>query len=72
LLETIDDVVVPFPELVEFPPEEEFPEAEFVEVIVAEGVIVNTVTCVIVLVCRLEPRVSCTIVDVESWTLCDD
>jgi len=64
------DVVVPFPAaLVEFPPEEELPETEFVEVIVAVGVIVNTVTCVIVLVCRLEPRVSCTIVDVESWTL---
>lgn len=70
LLEAID-VVVPFlaPLVIA---EEELPEAEPVADAVGAGVMVNTVTCVIVLVWRFEPRVSCTMVDVESWTLCDD
>lgn len=71
LLEAID-VVVAVPFAAPLVIAEELPEAETVADAVGAGVMVNTTICVIVLVCRFEPRVSCTTVDVESWTLCDD
>jgi hypothetical protein len=72
LLEAIDVVVVvPFAAPLVIA-EEELPEAETVADAVGLGVMVYTTICVIVLVWRFEPRVSCTTVDVASWTLCDD
>jgi hypothetical protein len=46
--------------------EEELPEAEPVADAVGAGVMVITVTSVTVLVWRFEPRVSSTVVNVES------
>lgn len=64
LLEAIDVVVPLLVPLVIA--EEELPEAETVPDAVGAGVIVKTVICVTVLVWRFEPRVSCTMVEVES------